>query len=45
MKQSMIDGNNPGMILSCQEVTIMNSKVTVSLHPSLLAFLDRLARK
>jgi CopG family transcriptional regulator/antitoxin EndoAI len=23
----------------------MNSKVTVSLHPSLLAFLDRLARK
>jgi CopG family transcriptional regulator/antitoxin EndoAI len=45
MKQSMIDGNTPGVILSCQEVTIMNSKVTVSLHPSLLAFLDRLAQK
>lgn len=45
MKQRMIGGNTPGMILSGQEVASMNSKVTVSLHPSLLAFLDRLARK
>jgi metal-responsive CopG/Arc/MetJ family transcriptional regulator len=45
MIHGKIDSHPHGMIFLCQEVTTMNAKVTVSLHPSLLALLDRFARK